>query len=674
MLVGLSLAIALTCTGLRFGPVGQWLEREFARQWLIDLRGERPPPDDVLVIALEDKLENDRQLLPRFPIKHDRRLYALLIDKLSLLDASVIVIDVNFEQASSAASDALLAAAIARSDRTILFQRLARTAEGDRVIPVLPALEQAAEHLAVFPLPKLPTLVESYWPWFSARALHPSSHESKMQIRPTLPTAALLLHADRSADSEQILSGLERHSRLSLLNFYGPARTITTLEHRRLLKMQNVGEGSLRRQIANKVIFVGYSGLDAVDQVDGFATVYSRADGVDLSGVEIAATALANMLDGSVLEHASVLQMLFYFALVSAALLWSLGIRSTTLALTVTVCLAGIAMLFAVYAFERHHVLYPIGIVLGVQLPLIVLIGSLVKAVLAHRRRERLRMGASMLLPRVALGTIERGTVESDMPEPVLGTCLLTDVAGYTTLAESVGSERLAELSNAYFQVLTRITHDHSGELIDLEGDSMMAFWAHENADSSSALAAQAAVAIAEGVQRFNAEHPNTPFRTRIGLSRGWVSAGNIGGSGIYRYRTIGDTVNTASRLEQLNRTLGTTILATNAVVEGSSALVTRSMGRFVLKGKKRAVGVVEIVGLAKDVDAGSVLLTSEFRQLHEELRCGAMQEVRSRLEKLKSRFPDDGPTAFYLKLLGSGNELGHVQLSDRGAIVMSEK
>src|SRR5208283_1317419 len=81
------------------------------------------------------------------------------------------------------------------------------------------------------------------------------------------------------------------------LNFYGPPRTITTIPYYQMLQPEDSGAGHQPIDVNGKVVFVGLSESIPSEQRDGFYTVFSQRDGMDISGVEIAATAFANLLE-----------------------------------------------------------------------------------------------------------------------------------------------------------------------------------------------------------------------------------------------------------------------------------------------------------------------------------------------------------------------------------------
>ena len=84
------------------------------------------------------------------------------------------------------------------------------------------------------------------------------------------------------------------------LNFYGPAGTIRTISYHQIIEASNIPDGrSVPDDLNGKVIFIGLSEQLRPEEKDGFYTVFSQPNGLDISGVEIAATAFANLLENS---------------------------------------------------------------------------------------------------------------------------------------------------------------------------------------------------------------------------------------------------------------------------------------------------------------------------------------------------------------------------------------
>ncbi len=135
-------------------------------------------------------------------------------------------------------------------------------------------------------------------------------------------------------------------------------------------------------------------------------------------------------------------------------------------------------------------------------------------------------------------------------------TVLFTDIVGFTALAERLRSEEVAAFLNHHFDLLGTEIEAEEGTIDKYIGDSVMAFWGAplEQADHA-ARACRAARAIAAAVARDNRARQaagEPPVHLRIGIHSGPAIVGNIGAAGRVNYTLVGDTVNTAQRLEAL--------------------------------------------------------------------------------------------------------------------------
>ena len=90
---------------------------------------------------------------------------------------------------------------------------------------------------------------------------------------------------------------------------------------------------------------------------------------------------------------------------------------------------------------------------------------------------------------------------------------------------------------------------------------------------------------------------------TRVGVHSGQIFIGNIGAGDHYEYGPTGDTVNTASRMDGLNKYLGTEVLGSEEIVDGIDGLLKREVGKFMLKGKAEPMVVHELLGSLEDAD-----------------------------------------------------------------------
>jgi adenylate cyclase len=132
-------------------------------------------------------------------------------------------------------------------------------------------------------------------------------------------------------------------------------------------------------------------------------------------------------------------------------------------------------------------------------------------------------------------------------------TILFSDIRGFTSMAESMRPDAIAQLLTEYFSEMVEIIFEHGGTLDKFVGDSVMALWgapiAHPG-DPDRAL--KAAIAMQRGIRRLNEQWVGAgrpEIGVGIGINYGEVFAGNIGSHRRLEYTVIGDAVNVANRL-----------------------------------------------------------------------------------------------------------------------------
>ena len=182
--------------------------------------------------------------------------------------------------------------------------------------------------------------------------------------------------------------------------------------------------------------------------------------------------------------------------------------------------------------------------------------------------------------------------------------------------------------------------------VIDLIGDSIFALWnAPEPQPDHAARACRTALALHAKLLKFDEANDGAPLRTRVGLHRGTVCVGNVGSSQRFNYTAIGDAVNLASRLEGLNKQLGTDILATRDIQrEVERVLTTRLVGQFRFKGFDQVAEVHELMGPAVPEPAW----LGEFRGALRHFQRRGWPEAEAGFARVLAGRPQDGPSKFY--------------------------
>jgi adenylate cyclase len=226
----------------------------------------------------------------------------------------------------------------------------------------------------------------------------------------------------------------------------------------------------------------------------------------------------------------------------------------------------------------------------------------------------------------------------------------MTDAEQYTAVVEDMAPGEVVALVNRYFAELFRAVFTHGGRVADVKGDGMLAVWIDNHGDVRlRRQASRACIELLAADARFNASSPLRRLPTRIGVDFGPVALAPVGAMGCYELRIVGDTVNTSSRLEQLNKVLGTRVLASEAFARDLDDVLVRNLGRFQLRGKQVPVQVFELVGTAESAGCAQLSLCRRFSEALHAWDSGRFRLAAEQFHSLARNFPQDGPTRYYL-------------------------
>jgi adenylate cyclase len=199
--------------------------------------------------------------------------------------------------------------------------------------------------------------------------------------------------------------------------------------------------------------------------------------------------------------------------------------------------------------------------------------------------REELRDAFSTYVDRSTVQLILSGRFPPEGVE-VDVSILFTDVQGFTSYAETASAREVIGALNEQFELMVPIIERHGGHIDKFIGDGMMAvFGAPEFFDDHADRAVDAAVEIAEALRVQDHLLP-----VGLGVNSGPVVAGSVGGAGRLNFSVIGDTVNTAARVEAATRQTGDALLIAEATKERLSRHDVVSRGTLPLKGKMEPV------------------------------------------------------------------------------------
>ena len=434
------------------------------------------------------------------------------------------------------------------------------------------------------------------------------------------------------------------------LNFYGPPQTITTIPYYKILESPSQGAPLV---LAGKTVFVGFSEQFQPQQKDGFYTVFSQQQsGLDLSGVEIAATAFANLLQGRTLNASSpTIDMLIYL-IWAILLVLILRMLSAPLLLPAALLLGLAYHQFSYELFQQTFTWIPLAIPLFFQTPMALLAVLLWKYLESQRERRNIRHAFGQHLPIKVVDQLAKGLENiTSSGEHLNGVVLATDAQQYTRLSEQLTPIELHNLMNNYYMRLFSPICNTGGVISDVVGDAALATWTSPTLDDMAQRrqACDAALNILSAEEDFNRQHPAFKLPTRMGLHYGELVMGHVGAIDHYEYRAVGDTVNTASRIEGLNKQLDTRILISKEVLQGIDGFITRKVGDFMLLGKSKPLSLYEL--LAKDDQGFGINTYADFVAALADFQAQHWAAAARGFEYFIQRYGADGPSQYYLNL-----------------------
>ena len=461
------------------------------------------------------------------------------------------------------------------------------------------------------------------------------------------------------------------------LNYYGPSGTIPEVSYfKTLTDDAAVPPGFFK----DKVVFVGGKTQTQAwnERRDQYPTPFSSISlNMPFSpGAEIHATAFLNLMRGEWLNRFSLSAETWAFAvfgiLSGLVLVLARPVQATLLAVTFAIAVTAVDYFF----FTQRHYWFPWLIPVLIQIPLALLWSITFNSVQLYVQNRLLEqsLGKHLSPKRVKQLRSKPEFLQPGAEKQTL-TILFSDIEDFTKISEGMDSDELAKLMNRYFEnAVTGCIHKTDGFVVKYIGDAIFSFWnAPEEQKSHESLACEAALLLRKQKPSYTKDGAVHFLRTRIGLHTGEANVGNFGSATRIDYTAIGENINLASRLEGLNKFLGTDVLITSEVKAGTSGkFVTRSVGKFRLKGFERSVEVHELVDIANNA--------AESKPWREAFTEALQQFERKQFDKARTAFcqvmqikPEDGPSKFYLRYL---DELAIETLSDnwQGEVELKEK
>ena len=356
----------------------------------------------------------------------------------------------------------------------------------------------------------------------------------------------------------------------------------------------------LKEQYAGKYILIGG---DIVDY-DRVETTFTSINGEVPAGIAVHAEIIAQMLDDRVLTPIPdwmiwVMSLLAVLAGAVTALLEWPARRLALFGIAQLIMFQGTPFLLQVRNIDTYGLPAVGGLVAW-----IIVFGAVTSTARASGAAQRnFATGAlGKYIPRdIAQAIIDKPELLNLGGEKREIFVLFSDLEGFTKMSHAIPPEMVAKLLNRYLDLLSQVVLDHGGVIDKFVGDAVVAFWGAPISRPDDGLrAARAGYAMWQAGEAFRAEvaamDPDLPKigKTRVGLHFGEAVIGNFGGATRIQYTALGDSMNTAARLEAANKALDSSVMASREFAEASGLDWWRQMGRVQLRGRATPVDLFE--------------------------------------------------------------------------------
>jgi adenylate cyclase len=515
-----------------------------------DVRGEQPERPDVVVIGIGAQSLHD--LDARHPIP--RLFQARMIDTLRRAGAKVIAYDLQFTGPTDAKNDNALIRAIDRTPGVILATDRVNDRGEDDILG-----DGAKEHGAIAGNSILPT---------------------RGGVFRRLPYEDIGLRTFSVAAAEQALG-----YPLDRARFAGDGAWID-FRRQREFEFSDVLRGKVEPDdFRGKIVVVGATSPIAQD-------IHATPTSAAMPGPVIQANEIATFLDGFPLrDPAGWLALLLIAGMGLVTPLTAIPLRGLRW-LPIPLALSLVYLVIAQLAFNG-------GTILPVAAPLTALIvGALGTLAVAYgtdlRERRRLRAAFGRFVPpEIVDQLVGQGAGERLAGTELEATVLFCDLRGFTTVAEDLAAPEVIALLNRYLTEMSDAILDHGGTVVSYMGDGIMAVFGAPvaHADHADRALAAAREMLEQRLPAFNAA-ARRELRMGIGLCSGPVMSGNVGSDRRLEYTAVGDTTNTASRLEGMTKDAGVPVLIAEttkaALRDGEGGL--RFVGELEVRGRDATV------------------------------------------------------------------------------------
>ena len=592
IMIGIAATLAaLIITSVEFSRV---LELKTI-DWRFKVRGELTPEAPIVIVAIDDAS------FPEMPERWTwpRTFHGEVVKNLKQMGAKVIGFDLLYSEptAKSPEEDEYFAAEVRKAGNVIMGMVLNieedKNYKNKQLLFPYPELKSASKALGL--------VGHSYDVDSNVRKsfiLHDENEERFLTL--SLAMIGAYEGLDKKeirGEEDRVIWGSHRipiHGRNQfVINFIGPPKSFETVSYYKVYHKKDLKKD----QFKGKMVLIGAT-ADILHDV--FSTPFSQS-GYMMPGVEIYANMIDTIYANRYLHKMGPLEAVGLVLGVGILLSFMIfGIKAWQGLIVTAAAMTGYVF-FSIYLFKNGYIISFVPPIFAMALCYLSI--STYKVTVEEGEKRKIRSIFSRYVSKPLVDELLKMQEIKLGGEKKIITILFSDIRGFTTMSENMTPEQVVGILNEYLTEMTDVIFLNSGTLDKFIGDAVMAlfgtpFFVKDHAMRAVRTGWEMKHRLAELNKKWESEGKRT-LKIGIGINSGEVVAGNMGSLKRMEYTVIGDAVNLASRLESLNKELGTEMLISEATYKMVEPKVSvRKFENVKVKGKQEAMTVYEVTGI----------------------------------------------------------------------------
>lgn len=395
----------------------------------------------------------------------------------------------------------------------------------------------------------------------------------------------------------------------------------------------------------DKIVMVGVTAIAIYDlRVTPFGTVFP--------GLEIHANIIESILSEDFLDRPNWAAIFDVLAILVLGVFLGIALPRVTVVPGLAALLGVFSsyIIFCQYLFSVHgmvlNLVYPLSVILLVYVSI-----TAYRYFVETRQKRFIKDAFSIYLA----PTVVKQLIES--PEHLeLGgeereiTAFFSDVQGFTGISETLTPHEIVELLNEFLTEMTDIILHHEGTVDKFEGDAIIAFFGAPNIlENHAERACSASIEMQKRLAQLRTKwrtESRPELKMRIGVCTGLAVVGNMGSEKRLDYTMMGDTVNTAARLEGVNKRYGIyTLISETTRKAAGNEITVREVDTIKVIGRKKPVTVFELMGYNEHIDKSIKETIAKYQQGLQAYRDQNWNQASKLFKAVQAVLPDDGPS-----------------------------